>query len=146
MTDQTLDQHALRTAGPRAERSAHEPRRPALGSNLDWRQSLGGALIGLGAIALLIGWWGISGETEPWKQFPYLASGGIGGASLIAIGITLLVSFEHARDRAALWAVLDRIDDLEARLDEAALAAEERANGQVRPAPSTRRKAPARAT
>lgn len=142
MTDQTLDQHALRAA-PAADASVREPRRPAIGSNLDWRQALGGALIGLGAIALLIGWWGISGETEPWKQFPYLASGGIGGASLIAIGITLLVSFEHARDRAALWAVIDRIDDLEARLDATVLAAEERANGQLNDTASRRRR-PAR--
>jgi hypothetical protein len=98
----------------------------------------------LGAVALLIGWWGISGETEPWKQFPYLASGGIGGASLIALGITLLISFEHARDRAALGAVLERIDDLEARIDDSAKAADERANGKVTSTPSARRRSPAR--
>jgi hypothetical protein len=144
MNEPTLDQHALRGAGPRPEVQRAGTRGQPIGANLEWRQSLGGALIGLGAVALLIGWWGISGETEPWKQFPYLASGGIGGASLIALGITLLISFEHARDRAALGAVLERIDDLEARIDDSAKAADERANGKVTSTPSARRRSPAR--
>jgi hypothetical protein len=54
---------------------------------------------------------------------PYLASGGVGGAALIAIGITLVVSYEHASDRAALEQLLDRFDSLEARLSGGASSA-----------------------
>lgn len=85
-------------------------------ATLDWRQALGGALLLAGIVAVMVAWYGISGTLDPGKQMPYLASGGIGGAALIAIGVTLLLSFEHARDRAALAEVLDRLEKLEDRL------------------------------
>lgn len=86
------------------------------GRVLDWRQALGGGLVVLGIIGILVAWFQIAGTAEVWKQMPYLASGGVGGAALIAIGITLVVSYEHASDRAALGQLMDRFDSLEARL------------------------------
>ncbi len=86
------------------------------GRVLDWRQALGGGLVVLGIIGILVAWFQIAGTSEVWKQMPYLASGGVGGAALIAIGITLVVSYEHASDRAALEQLLDRFDALESRL------------------------------
>lgn len=92
------------------------------GRVLDWRQALGGGLVVLGIIGILVAWFQIAGTSEVWKQMPYLASGGVGGAALIAIGITLVVSYEHASDRAALEQLMDRFDSLEARLPGSALA------------------------
>lgn len=83
----------------------------------EWRQMLGFALIGIGILAVAIGWFGVSGEAEPWKQMPYLASGGIGGAAAIAVGVTCLISFEHASDRRVLIEVLGRLEIIESELD-----------------------------
>ena len=84
----------------------------------DWRQGAGFGAIGLGAIGIVVSWFQIAGEREIWKQLPYLASGGIGGAAAIAIGIALLIAFEHSADRAALDVVLDRLDDLDDQLQD----------------------------
>jgi hypothetical protein len=86
------------------------------GRVLEWRQAVGGGLVVLGIIGILVAWFQIAGTAEVWKQMPYLASGGVGGAALIAIGITLVVSYEHASDRAALEQLMDRFDSLEHRL------------------------------
>lgn len=100
---------------------ARRPLAPA-GSlqSLDWRQAVGGALVVLGMLAIVIAWFGVSGTLDPGEQMPYISSGGFGGAALIAIGVTLLISFEHSRDRDALAQVLDELDELRHRLDEQA--------------------------
>jgi hypothetical protein len=85
--------------------------------SLDWRQALGGALIVLGMLAIIVSWFGVSGTLDPGEQMPYISSGGFGGSALIAIGVTLLISFEHSRDRDALAQVLDELDDVRSRLD-----------------------------
>ena len=61
-------------------------------------------------VAVIIGWFGVSGTLEPGEQMPYISSGGFGGAALIAIGVTLIVSYEHVRDRDALRQVLDELE------------------------------------
>ena len=115
MTDSpVLDQHPL------ADRSESVPERGLLARGplvtLDWRQAAGFALILAGVIAVVIAWWGVSGTLDPGKQMPYLASGGFGGAAAVAVGVMLLISYEHARDRAALATILRRLDDIESRL------------------------------
>jgi len=80
------------------------------GRALDWRQAVGGGLVVIGVLAIIVGWFQISGTAEVWKQLPYVASGGIGGAALIAIGLTLIVAYEHANDRAAIARLLVRLD------------------------------------
>lgn len=84
---------------------------------LDWRQAVGGGLIALGMIGIVVAWFGVSGTLDPGEQMPYISSGGFGGSALIAIGVTLLVSFEHTRDRDALAEVLAELDDLKRRID-----------------------------
>lgn len=77
-------------------------------------QLLGGALIAGGIVSVVVAWFGISGTLDPGKQMPYLVSGGLGGALAVAIGVVMLVSDEHARDRDALAELLDRLDALDA--------------------------------
>lgn len=122
MTDTSvLDGHPL-VAGPTSEtQGSAGPLRPLAGGtlgNLEWRQAVGALLLLAGVVAVFVAWFGISGTLDPGKQMPYLVSGGIGGAALIAIGMTLFLSLEHARDRAALGEVLDRLDALERRLEQ----------------------------
>ena len=109
--DEVLD---LRAHGllERGQRAGIPTQRGAL----DWRQAIGGALVGLGFIATIVAWYGVSGTLDPGEQMPYISSGGFGGAALIALGVTLLVGFEHARDRAALRDVLHELDAVRAQL------------------------------
>jgi hypothetical protein len=89
--------------------------RSQLGS-MDARQAIAIGLIALGMIGVLVAWFGISGTLDPGEQMPYLASGGIGGAALIAIGVTVYISWEHVQDRAALNVLLQRLDEVESTL------------------------------
>jgi hypothetical protein len=122
-------------AGPSAGAGA-ERWRPAARPMLDARQTIAVALIALGMIGVIVAWFGISGTLDPGRQMPYLASGGIGGAALIAIGVMVYVSHEHVQDRAAIAALLDRLESVEAELqrrlehDDHAVAL----NGRVAPA------------
>lgn len=84
--------------------------------SITWRQAVGGGLVFLGIVAILLGWWGMSGTTEVVDQFSFLMSGGIVGAALVAIGATLWISHEHDRDRVALGLLYDRLEVLEQRL------------------------------
>ncbi len=92
--------------------------------SLDWRQAAGGALVVLGMLGIIIAWFGVSGTLDPGEQMPYISSGGFGGAALIAVGVTMLISFEHTRDRDALAQVLDELDELRTRLDSQGAAGE----------------------
>ena len=86
--------------------------------SMDTRQAIAIALIVLGMIGVIVAWFGISGTLDPGEQMPYLASGGIGGAALIAIGVMMYVSWEHVQDRAALATLLQRLEAVEIALRE----------------------------
>jgi sulfite exporter TauE/SafE len=68
----------------------------------------------LGAVVLWRGWEGVSTTEFPAEQLPYIISGGIGGALLVALGATLLLSAD-LRDG---WRKLDRIERQLAAVDE----------------------------
>ena len=104
-------------AHPLLERGRRAPQPQASPGSLDWRQAVGGALVALGFIATLVAWYGVSGTLDPGEQMPYISSGGFGGAALIALGVTLLVAYEHVRDRDALRAVLEELDAVRSRLE-----------------------------
>ena len=64
------------------------------------------ALIVAGAIGVLVCWIGVSGTPFVADQLSYIASGGIGGLFLLALGLSLLVSADHHDE----WRKLDRIE------------------------------------
>jgi len=82
-------------------------------ATLDWRQSLGGVLILAGFVAVIAGWWGVSGTTSTSSQLAYMVSGGLGGIGLVFVGGVFLVAFEHATDRMAMAQVDARLRHLE---------------------------------
>lgn len=71
--------------------------RQAAGAPLGW------VVTAVGAALLVVGWYGVSGESEVAKQVPYLASATIPGAALVIAG--LLIAARHhpgERDRQLL--------------------------------------------
>jgi hypothetical protein len=64
------------------------------------------AAVLVGALVLFFGWQGASRTEYPAEQLPYIISGGIGGALVVALGATLLISAD-LRDE---WQKLDRIE------------------------------------
>src|SRR5207249_878226 len=83
-------------------------------------------LMAAGAVALILGWVGVSGEAFPAKQLPYLISGGIAGVFILGLGTLCWLSAD-LRDE---WTKLDRIEDALNRLADTGLvdlkASEER--------------------
>ena len=66
-------------------------------------------LIGLGFLAIGLGWNGAAGVTTSVQQTPYVLSGGLLGLALVMVGI-MVVLVQHLRsERAAIEAKLDVI-------------------------------------
>jgi hypothetical protein len=61
---------------------------------------------------MLIGWFGVSRESLPAKQIPYLVSGGIGGIFLAVLGAYFLGTQEMRRDSGRLDRLERMVDDL----------------------------------
>lgn len=74
----------------------------------NWDRAGAIALVVLGLLFLLVGWFGVSGTGLVAEQNPYLASGGLGGIALLAIGCTLWVS----ADLQDQWRRLDALEEL----------------------------------
>ena len=76
---------------------------PEGGQSWRWeviRPYAGWGLAVLGAVFIVVGWIGISGESLVAKQMPYLISGGVGGVALVGLGVLFLGTEERQRDRA----------------------------------------------
>ena len=58
---------------------------------------VGGVLVGVGIVAVLIGYYGASGTTNVYEQVPYALSGGALGLGLIVLGCALITRFSLAR-------------------------------------------------
>lgn len=65
-----------------------------------------------GALLVLLGWLGISGESVVAKQLPYLISGGIGGVLLAILGASFLGIEELRRDSGRLDRMERQIEEL----------------------------------
>jgi hypothetical protein len=76
-----------------------------------WDRVAACCLVILGAAALVLGWFGVSGTGLAAEQNPYLISGGLVGLALIGVGCTLWLSADLQDE----WR---RLDSLEERLSE----------------------------
>lgn len=79
---------------------------------LAWDRAVAVTLVLVGAVIIIAGWIGISGEAYPAKQLPFLMSGGVGGMFLLGVGALLWLSGD-LRDE---WNKLDRIEEALNRL------------------------------
>lgn len=79
----------------------------------NWDRATAWACVAASVVVLFIGWQGVSRAVYPASQLPYVISGGIGGALLLAFGATLLISAD-LRDE---W---QKLDEIAARLPEPA--------------------------
>lgn len=96
-------------------------------SGADVRQLLlafGAAGMGLGFVAIVLGWYGASHSAYQFQEIPYLISGGLLGVALVVGGgflffaawIVRLIE-EHRRHAARLARSLEGVDRLVARLE-----------------------------
>ena len=69
-----------------------------------------------GGIALLIGYFGVSGTLDPAKQLPYLISGGIGGLFLLGLAAALLFSSDLGATRADIARLQETVEELGERV------------------------------
>jgi hypothetical protein len=69
-------------------------------------------LVIVGAVAVVLGWIGVSGTGLAAEQIPYLVSGGIGGLLLVVVGCTAWVSADLQDE----WRRMDAIEDHLAKL------------------------------
>ena len=74
----------------------------------DWqfRMTTAAGLLVAGVVVAVLGYLGVSRETEVAFQLPYFASAGVGSLLLVGAGATILLSTQLQRDS-------DRIEELE---------------------------------
>lgn len=94
----------------------------------------------VGAVALLIGYFGVSGTLDPGKQLPYLISGGVGGLFLLGVAAALLFSADLGATRAdiarlhgVVEELRDHVAELQATLEAQAPPTQARARSAARP-------------
>jgi hypothetical protein len=75
------------------------------------RPVFGWVLAALGALALFLGWYGVSGESLTAKQLPYLVSGGLTGIALVVVASAFLATEDVRRQ-------LSQVDDLRHKVDD----------------------------
>jgi hypothetical protein len=66
----------------------------------------------LGFVLIFLGWNGAAEQTTTPAQFPYLISGGLAGAALVGVGMTLALVTELRRTTAQLSHRLDQLTEL----------------------------------
>jgi hypothetical protein len=75
------------------------------------RPVVGWLLAAAGTIALIVGWFGVSGESLTAKQLPYLVSAGLAGIALFIMAGVFLATDDVRRQ-------FERITDLERKVDD----------------------------
>lgn len=99
------------------------------------RPAIGWVLAGLGALALFLGWYGVSGESLTAKQLPYLVSGGLTGIALVVAASAFLATEDVRRQLSKVDELRQKVDDLYALFVEEIAA--QPTDDAVRPAAST---------
>src|SRR6058998_1193640 len=96
------------------------PPMPAIGERrqvLGWawataRPYVGWVLAAAGAIALFVGWFGVSGESLTAKQIPYLVSAGLTGIALFIMAGVFLATDDIRRQFERIGELERKVDDL----------------------------------
>ena len=78
---------------------------------------VGSVLLPLGAVFVLLGWYGASHTTRVWEEIPYLISGGLFGLVLVIAGGFCYFGYFLARILATSREMLDAMLRIEERLD-----------------------------
>ena len=78
---------------------------------------VGSVLLPLGAVFVLLGWYGASHTTRVWEEIPYLISGGLFGLVLAIAGGFCYFGYFLARILATSREMLDAMLRIEERLD-----------------------------
>lgn len=86
--------------------------------------TIGLGLVAAGIVVAILGYLGVSSETEVPFQLPYFASAGVGALMLLGAGAAMLISGRLARDTA-------RLDDLEDALRQLCAEVGRLADGQA---------------
>lgn len=95
------------------------------------RPVLGWVLVALGALALFLGWWGVSGQSLTAKQLPYVVSGGLTGVALVILAGVFLATDDVRQQLARLDRLERKVDDLYALFVAADAPAEDGASRRV---------------
>lgn len=82
----------------------------------NWRNILGWVLIGIGAVAIFAGWYGVSGDPNVARQLSYLASGGLGGLATAVVGVGLLIAGDVRSERERLGRIESGLADVRSLL------------------------------
>ena len=78
-----------------------------------WFQLAGAALMGIGVLAIIAGWYGVAHTARQWRQTPYVLSGGVLGLALVFVGAFAYFAFWLTRlveSTQRQTAVLERIE------------------------------------
>lgn len=76
----------------------------------------GWILIGIGALLMLMGYFGVSREAIPAKQIPYLVSGGLGGVFVSVLGAYFLGTQQLRNDSGRLDRLEQMVEELHGAL------------------------------
>jgi hypothetical protein len=95
----------------------------------EWDRVLAWVAVAAGALALLLGWQGVTGTPYAFEQIPYVISGGLGGIFILGVGAMLWISAD-LRDE---WRKLAELGDLQRRMLDELTAGGDRPFLSVRP-------------
>ena len=84
----------------------------------NWDRVLAVALVVAGIIALVIGWFGVSGTGLVAEQNPYLISAGLGGIAFLVVGCTIWLSSDLQDEWRRMDAIEEQLKILGGRRDE----------------------------
>lgn len=76
------------------------------------RPIVGWVLALAGAVALFVGWWGVSGEALTAKQIPYLVSAGLTGVALFIMAGVFLATDDIRQQFKQIAELQRKVDDL----------------------------------
>jgi uncharacterized integral membrane protein len=132
--------HASTTAPAKEERTAPPARAERMQRMREnWRLLVAGALLVLGAVIIMLGWYGTAYTNIFTEQIPYLVSGGLLGLGLLIVAGLLGVSELQAREIRELRKDLNRaLSAVAAGGGSAGGAARRSGNGQVYVVPGGR--------